>query len=212
MKLHERLKYAREAKALTQEQVAGMLRRSLRTVQNHESGQNRPPGRMIQAYVDLYGCKYRWLLFGDEEGEDLRENSVPLAGDGDGLWGKTRRDQVEGIDHDVTIFEPRKGRKAAPELGQAVDMLNTVLASRDQVFIQALMSNLIAFSHAAEQQKAYQARISGLEKKCQVLEERVAAQANEISELKKVMKLLEEKLSGFSAPRQDPESKASGET
>lgn len=209
MDLHERLKYAREAKKITQEQAASLLRRSLRTIQNHESGQNRPPGRMLQAYADIYGCSYRWLVTGDEaEGSD----QARFAADGEGLWGKTGPVVVDGVESVVTLFEPKPFRKSSSMLGQAVDMMRAVLDSQDQGFIKALMSNLAAFSGAVEREKAYRARVAGLESKCDALEKQVADQAREIQDLKRAMKLLDEKLSGFCAPRQDPESQASGET
>ncbi|MFA5111579.1 MAG: helix-turn-helix transcriptional regulator [Desulfobaccales bacterium] len=158
-KIAERLQYAREVvKALTQQQVAELTHQALRTVQNHESGLHKPPDKVLRVYAALYGCSYRWLLTGEEDSGELDLGRVPLAADDAGLWGRTRQEEGDGVPHTVTVFEPKTGRKGAPALGHDVDMLQSILASHDSLFIQA-----------AQREKAYQARIAELERQVEKL-------------------------------------------
>jgi len=102
-----------------------------------------------------------------------------------GLWGRTRHHDVDGERFAVTAYGPENSRndeKPQPVgLGQAVDLLNTVLSSGNEVFIQALMSNLIAFSNAVQRDKEQSARIAKLENECEALKSRLAAVEEKLS-------------------------------
>jgi len=226
-KLGDRLRIAREKSDLTQSQVAALLNIAKRTVQNHELGEHHPPDKTIKAYARAYGCSYTWLMTGQGEAikpfgeildelEDtptahrdvlirMRSKSADLVREQAGLYGKTKRLNVEGVGHTLTLFEPPGNQSSSRPIGQAVEMLDNVLTSGDQVLIQSLMANLFALSRAVDREKQDRGRINELEEKSESLEKKVEG-------LERTVKSLEEKMSGHSSRQQEPESKASTET
>jgi hypothetical protein len=71
------------------------------------------------------------------------------------------------------VREPNLPYGTDHTLGPAVDLLANILNSGDQVIIQALMSNLHAYSRAIEKDKQQLGRIQELEEKCKALEKRM---------------------------------------
>lgn len=59
-------------------------------------------------------------------------------------------------------------------LGRAVTLLANIIGSGNEIFTQALMSNLVAFSAAVNKEKEQNHRINNLEKECDELRKRVA--------------------------------------
>lgn len=170
MTLAKRIKRIRGK--LSQGEFASRLGTAQRAVSSWETEQAAPGSKFLEAMNREFGVNLNWLL--TEEGEPYikdREQEHRTA-DPDGLWGKTAREEVEGAAFDVTTFGPRAAaaQPQASALAQAVDMLATVLTSGDQVFIQALMSNLIAFSTAVKESKRQSARIAELERRLAAIE------------------------------------------
>ena len=60
----ERLKFSREQKRMNQDEVAGLLGISRKSVINHESGANRPSAALLKRYAELYQAPWEWLLTG----------------------------------------------------------------------------------------------------------------------------------------------------
>lgn len=142
------------------------------SIRRYESENQIPKGDILEKIQEEFGVNTAWLLSGQGEPYIKDRRNGDLA-DKNGLWGKTERTEVDGREFTVTTFAPKGETTAAPVLGQAVDMLATVLGSGDQVFIQALMSNLLAFSAAVNEKKHQAARISALESECEDLQKRL---------------------------------------
>ena len=64
MILAERIKYARIARGLTQEQFGERLGRSRVAVHYWENGKNTPPLLMLENISQLLNVETRWLLLG----------------------------------------------------------------------------------------------------------------------------------------------------
>ena len=167
------------------------------TVNSYRSMATDPKVEFIVTFCEQFELNELWFLRGAGEpfpgarelypdvcGEPIDpasfiEGGAVEAQDGKGLWGKTRQHEFHGKHFTITQIEPNKtkpsGKQQAPvAIGQAVDLLNMVLSSGDQVFIQALVSNLVAFNQAIQQTKEQSARITELEKKCEDLKKRLS--------------------------------------
>ena len=64
MTLAERIKYARIARGITQEQFGERLARSRVAVHHWENGKNTPPLLMLERISQLLNVETRWLLLG----------------------------------------------------------------------------------------------------------------------------------------------------
>ena len=64
MTLAERIKYARIARGITQEQFGERLARSRVAVHYWENGKNTPPLLMLERISQLLNVETRWLLLG----------------------------------------------------------------------------------------------------------------------------------------------------
>lgn len=106
----------------------------------------------------------------------------------DGLWGKTRRHEVNGQSFNVTTFgvEESTGAQTRTQvgpLGTAVEMLTAILSADDPVFINALMANLSAFSRAIRVNRDYFEHIRRLTAENNQLKERIDALEQKIDTL-----------------------------
>ena len=81
--LAERLKYSREQMKMNQDEVAGLLGISRKSIINHESGANRPSAALLKRYAALYQVPWDWLLTGkvtvDGVGEPLPKSAYLRA-------------------------------------------------------------------------------------------------------------------------------------
>jgi FtsZ-binding cell division protein ZapB len=107
---------------------------------------------------------------------------------------KNTDDNKKMIHESAGLFTAKEQTSA---LGQAVDMLATVLGSGDRVFVQALMSNLIAFSEAVNTRKNQDQRIENLEGECQNLRNENKDQRQQINKLETESEEFRKKLAAF---------------
>ena len=180
-----RLKKLRKIAGLVQEDVARALNIKIRTYQNHEAGQ-WPNRRTQEKYISFFKCDKGWFLIGDgmpykdvivEENLEFIKNELQ---DGEGLWGKTRHREVEGVPLTITEFEPKEGQRenvmGMHPHDAAILGLREIFDSNDPVLIPAIQANIRAFQLAArrEHQNARQAeQIKTLHDECNKLKERV---------------------------------------
>jgi len=115
-----------------------------------------PKGDILHRIHKEFNIDINWLLTG--EGEP---------------YIKTDREEIDlpGIITESSV----EYQVGAPALGHAVDMLAKVLESGNQVFIQAVMSSLIASSHAVNAAKQQSQQISDLRFEFDVVCRRLAA-------------------------------------
>lgn len=82
--MSDRLKWLRDYRSLSQQEVAESVGISLRSISGHEAG--RLPGKKItQLYIEFYNCKESWLLHGTGEpfgGEKEPVRTVEVLRDG----------------------------------------------------------------------------------------------------------------------------------
>ena len=152
--LRERLLFLRESKNLTQSELAKQINISLSSVQKHEAGGGISK-RLLKRYIEFYGCDQNWLLtgLGTPYKNDMMEGG-PL---------RTGESVAEYIKVDT------------PGLGQAVEMLATILGSGNQVFSQAVMLSLRASSDALNIMKQRNQQISDVMLELHEIRKRLAA-------------------------------------
>jgi hypothetical protein len=115
-----------------------------------------------------------------------------LTGEGEPYIYKDREVSGAGAHH---VADPAVEYQAgAPAFMQAVKMLATVLDSGNKIFVQALMSNLVAFSAAINTQQDQAAEIKTLRSECEDLKTRVVALESEREDLRKDITALEDKI------------------
>jgi len=115
--------------ALSQKDFAVKIGAGQKSIHSWEAGHAAPGARSLEAIHRVFGVDIHWLL----------------TGEGDRYIKKDRNDlTLPGIPSE----SPAEYEERATGLGQAVEMLATVLESRNQVFIRALMSDLVAFNEA----------------------------------------------------------------
>ena len=132
-----------------------------------------PGSKYLEVIHRVFGVDINWLLTG--EGEPYINKDIDVAG-GHQFAEHAARYAAAG--------DPG----SAPALGKAVDMLAMVLNSGQQVFIQALVSNLVAFSEAITNHRNQDQRIKLLEDKCEEMKKRIETlEEAATSELKKGM-------------------------
>jgi len=139
-------------------------------------------------FSETFDVDLVWLLKGTGEpfsdareqypdvcGEVINNDRVEFVSDHSGLYGTTRRHKIEGVDHVLSLFEPEKTGVFA----QAIGMLDIILKSDDQIYRQAIISNLIAFSHAVRRQQQQSdtisellATVQDLKRRLEILEQR----------------------------------------
>lgn len=119
--LGNKLQSSRKQSALTKKEVADALEISERTVDNHEAGRNEPGPVLIRAYAALYKVDPLWLTGAATTPHGLA--------DSEGLYGKTKEKEVEGVPHSVTLFTPKAERKS--EEDDTTALLVKMLAQRD---------------------------------------------------------------------------------
>ena len=137
-----------------------------------------PSGNTLTKIASEFeGVDLNWLITGVGTPYVDTSDRISRTADKEVPWGRTEQTEVGGKPFTVTTYGGDQDRKEptppAPVLGQAVEMLATVLSSGDQVFVQALMSNLIAFSSAVRESKRQAARIAALEERLAVLENKL---------------------------------------
>jgi transcriptional regulator with XRE-family HTH domain len=71
---HDRLRFAREARNLTQAQLAELARIERLSVSRHENGGSRISEGPLRRYARALGCSAEWLRFGIGHGPGEREN------------------------------------------------------------------------------------------------------------------------------------------
>jgi transcriptional regulator with XRE-family HTH domain len=76
--LASRLRYARERKGLTQEELARAVGTSQQVINHIETGQTKKP-RKIEDIANILGVSPAWLQFGIEELDTLDKEAVMLA-------------------------------------------------------------------------------------------------------------------------------------
>lgn len=151
---------------------------SARTVQRWELEDALPKGEELKKIAEIFSVNVHWLVTGEgDQYINKDREQIGSAQDPEGLWGDTAQVDIEGDRFSVTAFAPKSGREGtAGTLGQAVDMLSTVLNSGDSIYVHALMSNLVAFSDAVQarqKQDRMQDRIKSLENECDKLKEKL---------------------------------------
>ena len=166
---------------LSRQKFGSMIGAGKSSIQNYETKDKVPKGNILQNICTVFNVNTTWLLTGQSQ-PPIKDRKVDQVGihqvvDDEGLWGRTRRHQVEGSEVDVTLFEPKDGAEmeAVGGLGQSVELLANILSSGNQVMIRAILSNLQAFSNAVDSQYRAEERILKLEEECEKFEKRVAA-------------------------------------
>jgi len=157
--LGKNLKSLRQNKNITQPELAKRIGISLSSIQKHEAGSGISK-RLLEKYVKFYGCDRNWLLTGIGEPyikKDREENNIPQL-----------RKSVEEY------------KIGTPRLGQAVDMLATILESGNDALIHSLISHLAASKEAVNQMKNQNQQISNL--------------MSELNDVRSRLALLEQKL------------------
>jgi transcriptional regulator with XRE-family HTH domain len=91
---------------LTQEQVAELIGRDLRTVQNHEGGVNEPSGPVLKRYAQLYNVHWLEIKTGHAPPPGIVSELPPL-------YGRTSEVKTETGPVKVTEFAP--GEEHPPE-------------------------------------------------------------------------------------------------
>jgi len=151
-------------------------------------------GEVLEKLVSLFGFSSKWLLEGSGEPFPGARNQYPdVCGDYDptpginanareardakGMWGETHHQEVEGKKFSVTTYGPEQAEipNETISLGKTVDQLSRILGSGNQILIRAIVSNLEAFSQAADQQQRDSARIAKLESECHEFQARLNA-------------------------------------
>ncbi len=163
-------------KGLTVDDFAKRIGVAKSTAQRYLAG-HLPKGDNLERIAIEFDVSVDWLLTG--EGDSLRRKNERIrymrssaashVSDEAGLFGRTEYKELEGKRVAVTMFEP-DDRDAGPVgLGQAVEMLASILGSGDPIFTQAILSNLRAFYQAVDDRK----RITKLETDCEFLRKEV---------------------------------------
>lgn len=172
MTLSGRIKTVRGS--LSQEAFAEKISASQSAVTAWERGEGQfPKGDMLHKIREVFGVNINWLLTGEGAPYDKKETPKGEIRETKELWAKTEHREIAGEPRTFQVYGEGSPDQPTAGLGQAVDMLATVLQSGDQVYIHALMSNLLAFSRAVEESKRHSDRITQLEKRLLLLEEKL---------------------------------------
>jgi transcriptional regulator with XRE-family HTH domain len=127
MTIGDRIKIIRGK--LSQKEFAQKIDPKKKSVTEWESGVAMPGAASLESIHRVFGVNINWLL----------------TGEGDRYIKLEESENRPALQEETLEYQ-----KSTSTLGKAVDMLATVLNSGNQVFIQALMSNLIAFSNAVQ--------------------------------------------------------------
>jgi transcriptional regulator with XRE-family HTH domain len=141
----KRLKFLRDKAGLTQSEAAKKLGIGYSALQNHESG--RWPNRPNQEkYIDFYQCDRNWFL----------------TGKGDPFPGEAGGPEPEP---DYNIHEEREIKT----LGEALEAVTKLYASRDRHVIKSISASLDAFTAVIGKTKQSQEREKSLEEEASKL-------------------------------------------
>ena len=152
------------------------------TVHNYLKG-HIPKGDVLQRVRKEFNVDINWLLTGqgrpyiDDRMREVVEINRQVLSDGEGLWGKTKKHEVEGREFVVTEFKPKNGEAQDPFLS-AISGLREIFDSKDQVLTTAIQANIRAFQLAVrrEIQNDRQAQqIKTLQAECDELKNRIKA-------------------------------------
>jgi len=141
--------------SLSQKDFAIKIGAGQKSIHSWEVGHAAPGARSLEAIHRVFGVDIHWLLTGEGEtyiNKDREENNIPQV-----------REPVEEY------------RIGAPRLGQAVDMLATILESGNDAFIQSLISHLIASKESINQMRRQNQQLSALQSELDDLRKRLAA-------------------------------------
>jgi len=142
--------------ALSQKDFALKIGAGQKSIHSWEAGHAAPGARSLEAIHRVFGVDIHWLLTGEGEpyiNNDRKEIAPP---------GMIREPPAE--------YEER-----VPGLGQAVDMVATVLGSGNDVFIRSLMSSLLASSEGVKVISQQNQRLSALLSELDDVRKRLAA-------------------------------------
>jgi len=78
MEIAQRLKLLRKMLGLSQEDFANKLGKSLRTIQNWESGKTIPNDKTLRLISKTFGVSYEWLKYGKGEMWEKGGEEVPV--------------------------------------------------------------------------------------------------------------------------------------
>jgi transcriptional regulator with XRE-family HTH domain len=139
---------------ISQKIFAHKIGSNQKSVHAWESGKAMPGAKSLEAIHKAFGVDINWLLTG--EGNQYIK--------------------LEKIEDEPNLQEETlEYQKSTSTLGKAVDMLAAVLNSGNQVFIQALMSNLIAFSNAVKIDQNQRQEIAMMKSELEQVHTRLAA-------------------------------------
>jgi len=154
MSIGDRIKMVRGT--LTQKQFALKIGAGQRSIYSWEVGHAAPGAKSLEAIHRVFGVDIHWLLTGEGERyikkDDSQENDLPQA-----------HESLAEYSAD------------APGLGQAVEMLATILGSGNQVFSQAVMSSLRASAAALNIMKQRNQQMATLVSELNDFRKRLAA-------------------------------------
>jgi len=162
-----RLKLLRKNAQLTQVDAARLIHISYKALQDHEGGR-WPNKNNLEKYIEFYGCDQNWLLTG--------------------LGARYKSDTMEGGPLRTGESVAEYIKVDTPGLGQAVEMLATILASGNQVFSQAVMLSLRASSDALSIMKQRNQQMAALVSELNELRNRLAALEEKFQEKQEVEK------------------------
>lgn len=156
---------------LSQKAFAKKISAGQGSIHAWENDKAYPGASSLERIHRIFGVNVHWLLTG--EGEPyIKDRGGGLE---EGSTGRERLDRI--LEAPAASPDP----DASTNLGRAVEMLAAVLSSGDQALVQAIMSNLIAFSRAVRDNHRHTTRIARLEEDGAKMRERIAALERKLS-------------------------------
>ena len=140
MTVADRIKFLRGP--LTRQEFADRLGVSKATIQNYEMRGMLPKGEVLKKIAREFDVSVDWLLGTEDFGRN-KKNDMTIH-DAPGLWGRTKRDTIDGKVFEITEFTPHKETKNEKDmegLGSAIEKLIHILNSGNPVLIHAIISN-----------------------------------------------------------------------
>lgn len=187
MNIGDRIKRIRNL--LSREDFGKRIGVSKTTIQNYETKDMVPKGKVIQKIVEEFGVSVEWLLTGAGE-------PWPSAG-GDGLYvaGKREEKVIDGARFRIQHVTPesvietadqRRGEvrdSGVSSFGKASDSLREIYDKADPVIRIALEANLEAFKLASKMISDYRM----MEERVSNLEDKVAELQRLIEEIRRII-------------------------
>jgi transcriptional regulator with XRE-family HTH domain len=145
---------------------AEMLGIEMQTYYRYERGEREVPPPVMKLAQLLQPSIYKDGILRDE---------TPASGtaDAEGVFGKIEQWDIGGEKRPIAVFEPKTKLTSPPPLGRAVEMLNMILFSGDQMLIDAIMANLTAFSQSIIDRQADREEIAQLHRDMAQLKNRL---------------------------------------